>query len=104
LGLLRRSQHLGATMDVVASLLFDVLVDEVSAVYGRHVLDISRTVYSGTTSIPIPPDYPQTILNMSQDLGAVERIVADQVLKINQAVQYIETANLTRPGVLGYRP
>jgi conjugative transfer pilus assembly protein TraH len=104
LGLLRRTQHLGSTMDVVAAMLFEVLIDEVSAVYGRHVLDTARTIYSGTTSIPIPPDYPQTIIHMSQDLGGVEKIVADQVWKINQAVQYIETANLTRPGVLSYRP
>jgi conjugative transfer pilus assembly protein TraH len=103
IGLLRRTQQADGAMDIIARELIGVLTDEVSVVYGKYVLDVARTTFTGT-GVSHPDFYDQTIANMASDIDLVQSRSLQQIGMINQAARYIDIANSTRPGALSYRP
>jgi conjugative transfer pilus assembly protein TraH len=103
IGLLRRSQKAEGAMDTIARELIGVLTDEVSVAYGKYVLDMARTTFTGN-NIAHPPYYDQTIAHMVDDIDLVASRSVNQMVKITEAARYIDIANNSRPGALSYRP
>ncbi len=102
-GLMKRAQSSSYAVDFVANSLMDVLVDEVSYSYGRQVVAITETVFSGSTSSR-PDDYSATINGMRADLRVVEDRLRKSVDRINSISVYVDGVTRTHPGVMGYKP
>lgn len=102
-GMIMRIQNIPSAIKMVAPVLVDAMVDEISVVYGRAVLDLSISAYS-STELPRPDGYDQTISAMMADVNLAEASTKSQLSKINTVTTYIDSAIRANGAILRYRP
>jgi len=101
-GLLMRAQAAPGVSDMISGDLMDAMVDEISVVYARAVIDVAVTTYSNT-ELPKPNDYDVIIRDMMEDLKEVERDTKKSLTRLNQVTSYIDAAIKANGSILRYR-
>lgn len=102
-GMMMRAQGTPAVIGMIAPSLVDAMVDEISVVYGRAVLDVAISSYSNT-ELPRPDQYDETIKSMMEDLNAAEQATKTQIAQLNVMATYIDSAIRANGAILRYRP
>lgn len=102
-GLMTRAQGSPSIISMISEDLIDAMVDEISMLYGRSVLDVAITSYA-KTDIPKPEDYDSTIQNMMDDLAEAQRSSKVNLTRLNTMATYIDTAIRANGAILRYRP
>lgn len=101
-GLLMRAQAAPGVIDMISGDLMDAMVDEISVVYARAVIDVAITSYS-STELPKPEHYDVTIKDMMEDLKEVEQASKKSLTRLNQIAAYIDAAIRANGAILRYR-
>jgi len=92
IGLLTRAQQDPNTMAAIAPALIDEMVNEVGAIYGRALFDVTVTTFSGG-KIPRPESYDSAIKIMSEDLRYLYNKQSENLKGMKVIVDHIDAAN-----------
>jgi conjugative transfer pilus assembly protein TraH len=103
IGMMMRAQAVPSVISAIAPELVEAMVDEISIIYGRAVLDTAVTVYSNT-GLPKPEDFSGTVRNMMDDIREVEMATKGNLVRLNQMALFIDSAIRANGAVLRYRP
>jgi conjugative transfer pilus assembly protein TraH len=101
-GLMMRAQNAPGLIGHIAPDLIDSMVDQISILYGRSILDVAVTSYSGT-DLPQPEGYSVTLKNLMDDLAEVERAGKVNLSRMNTMTQFIDSAIRANGSILRYR-
>lgn len=103
IGLLMRAQAAPGVISMITPDLVDAMVDEISVVYARAVIDVAITSYS-STELPKPESFDETVKLMMEDLKEVEMTSKQSLTRLNTMATYIDAAIRANGAVLRYRP
>ena len=102
-GMMMRAQGTPAIITMIAPELVDAMVDEISVLYGRSVLDVAVTTFANG-NLPKPDGFNDTIRYMMDDLREAERATKGNLVRLNAMASYIDAAIRANGAVLRYRP
>lgn len=102
-GLLMRAQASPQIISSIAPRLIDEMVNEVSIIYGRSVIDTAISSYA-KTGVSKPTEFDAAIFNMLADLRAVESQEKEGLERLNAVTIFIDSAIRANGAVMRYRP
>lgn len=102
-GMMMRAQSAPSVISMIAPDLIDAMVDEISLIYGRSVVDIAVTSYA-STELPKPDGYEDTIRSLIADVSEAEANSRKNLERLNVLATYIDTAIRAQGAILKYRP
>lgn len=101
-GLLKHAQKQSSIFSMIAPTLIDDMVTEVGSLYGRAVLDLVISTYSGT-NIPKPDGYDQALKSILDDLMDYEKKSKTNIERLNAQMAYIDSALKSFQPAMVYR-
>lgn len=102
IALLLNAQRNPNILGSIVPRLMEEMVDEVSVLYSSAVIQVVQKLYSETMT-PKPSTYDSALANMYADLRAMQLKTANGIERLNQDMMYIDAANRSMSGALGYR-
>lgn len=89
--LLKRAQKQGSVFSMILPQLVEDMTVEVATIYGRSILHLALSTYSGS-NIPKPDNYDATLKGIMDDLTEYEKTSAKNIDRLNATMEFLDSS------------